>query len=455
MKEIRGSNHSDYQIMLIEQGDIDGVNIGGILLLPKGEVTTKKLLTLFQFDKYQRDIKDINTGKTRKAITLEDSAQRIAVDDNINEIIDKLELDGQVALLPMLPNSARVKETLNQNEDTFEMDAMQRECFTRLTKENPYYRIDEQVRRMIEYVTQRYELDSKTNIFGHSAMGLPAMRFAMLQPQLIDNLIIGGNADEVPTPFGENGKNLQYPFGIKDFADVFGKEFDFDSFSKIAFRYYIGEYEYIDPNLDGIREDNYGIRRDGRPGTGNNFAPKDAADEYKSIYNSNYRSDYNFSVYERLQHVLEQYELAGLDMRYMIYPHDCHTPITAKDLRDAQFEGGINFSENGSKMISKVLEKVKQLEKYAMSEPKTSAKMQYAEATQKIFYDKDEHSRQDRVKALIDVENEYFRTQTILMQEVVSNAITKGIATEQVLAADNIENREMQEQQMKGVTKDD
>ncbi len=286
-------------------------------------------------------------------------------------------------------------------------------------------------------------------------MGLPAMRFAMLQPQLIDNLIIGGNADEVPTPFGENGKNLQYPFGIKDFADVFGKEFDFDSFSKIAFRYYIGEYEYIDPNLDGIREDNYGIRRDGRPGTGNNFAPKDAADEYKSIYNSNYRSDYNFSVYERLQHVLEQYELAGLDMRYMIYPHDCHTPITAKDLRDAQFEGGINFSENGSKMISKVLEKVKQLEKYAMSEPKTSAKMQYAKATQKIFYDKDEHSRQDRVKALIDVENEYFRTQTILMQEVVSNAITKGIATEQVLAADNIENREMQEQQMKGVTKDD
>lgn len=274
MKEIKGSNHSDYQIMLIEQGDVEGVNIGGILLLPKGEITTQKLLTLFQFDKYQRDIKDIDTGETRKVITLEDAAQRIAVDDNINEIIDKLELNGQVALLPMLPNSARVKETLNQDEPTFEMDSMQRESFTRLTEENPYYRIDEQVGKMIEYVTQRYELDSKTNIFGHSAMGLPAMRFAMLQPQLIDNLIVGGNADEVPTPFGENGKKLQYPFGIRDFEDLFGKEFDFDSFSQIAFRYYIGEYEYIDPNLDGIREDNYGIRRDGRPGTGDTFAPK-------------------------------------------------------------------------------------------------------------------------------------------------------------------------------------
>lgn len=455
MKEIKGSNHSDYQIMLIEQGDVEGVNIGGILLLPKGEITTQKLLTLFQFDKYQRDIKDIDTGETRKVITLEDAAQRIAVDDNINEIIDKLELNGQVALLPMLPNSARVKETLNQDEPTFEMDSMQRESFTRLTEENPYYRIDEQVGKMIEYVTQRYELDSKTNIFGHSAMGLPAMRFAMLQPQLIDNLIVGGNADEVPTPFGENGKKLQYPFGIRDFEDLFGKEFDFDSFSQIAFRYYIGEYEYIDPNLDGIREDNYGIRRDGRPGTGDTFAPKDAADEYKSIYNPNYRSDYNFSVYERVQHVLEQYELAGLDMKYMIYPHDCHTPITAEDLRDAQFKGGTNFRENGSKMVSEMLDKVQQLEEYASSAPKTSAKIKYAEATQEIFYNKNENSRQNRVEALIDIDNEHLRTKTISMKDVVSNAITKGIATEQVQEADNIENREMQEQQMEGVTKDD
>ena len=137
----------------------------------------------------------------------------------------------------------------------------------------------------------------------------------MLQPQSIDTLIIGGNADEVPTPFGENGNKLQYPFGIKDYAELFGKEFDMDSFSQIAFRYYIGEYEYVAPNLDGIREDNYGIRRDGRPGTGDKFfAPKYITEECKKIYNPNYRSDYNFSVYESLQNVLEQYELAGLDM---------------------------------------------------------------------------------------------------------------------------------------------
>ena len=52
------------------------------------------------------------------------------------------------------------------------MDSLQRECFTEIGKNNPYYRIDEQISRMIEYVTQKYNLDSKTNIFGYSAMGL-------------------------------------------------------------------------------------------------------------------------------------------------------------------------------------------------------------------------------------------------------------------------------------------
>ena len=99
---------------------------------------------------------------------------------------------------------------------------------------------------------------------------------------------------------------------------------------------------------------------------------------------------------------------------------------------------------------------IKQLEKYATSEPKTPAKTRYTETTQKIFYDKDEYSRRDRVRALIDVEDEYSRTKTISMREVVSNAITNGLATEQVQEADNVEKRETQEQQMEGVvTKDD
>lgn len=456
MKEIKESNHSEYRFWLIQPGDVEGVNIGGILVLPKRDFTTKKLLTLFQFDKYKSKIKDINTGLYKQVITLEDSAQRIVVDGNLNEEIDGLQLSGQVLLLPMLPNVERVEESLKDGEMSTSMDSLQRECFTKIDKNNPYYRIDEQISRLIEYVTQTYNLDSKTNILGHSAMGLPAMRYAMLQPQSIDTLIIGGNADEVPTPFGENGKKLQYPFGTKDYVELFDKEFDIDSFSQIAFRYYIGEYEYVDPNLDGIRNDNYGTRRDGRPGTGDKyFAPQYIAEEYKNIYNPKYMSDYNFSVYERLKNVLEQYELAGLDMKYIIYSQDCHTPITAADLKDAQFNDGMNFSNMGSKIISQLLEKIIRLEEYAISEPITEAKKQYTQATHKIFYNKESNDRQDRVNALIDLENEYSKFHAISMKSVVSNAITKGITTEDVVKSDNEEHRRTQENQIKGVTKDD
>lgn len=43
----------------------------------------------------------------------------------------------------------------------------------------------------------------------------------------------------------------------------------------------------------------------------------------------------------------------------------------------------------GSKMVAQMLEKIIQLEDYATSEPITQAKKQYANVTQKIFYNKE------------------------------------------------------------------
>lgn len=429
MKEIKENiDNKDYKYILIEPGDIEGVNIGGILLLPKESLETNKLLTMFQFDRYKSNIRDLQTGEERQAVTIEDSAQRVVVDNNIGQIINSLGLHGQVALLPLLPNDKRIQETLDEDEPLFEIDAFQREAFTNLPETNPYYRIDKQVKKMIEYVIEQNNLDSKTNILGHSAMGLPAMRFSILQPEIIDNLIIGGNADEVPTPIGENTLKLEYPFGIKDFEKIFGEEFNLEDFSKISFRYYIGEYEHLDPNLDGIRDDNYGIRRDGRAGTGQNFAPKEQADEYKRIYNPQYKGDYNLSIYERLQHVLEQYEKAGLDMRYLLYPQDCHSVITSSDLKNAQFENGSNFSKNGSQLISELLERTKQLERYASTEPMTPAKLEYAKATEEIYYNKGSNSRTSRVEALKKIDSEYVKKQaTAKKKEASSNKRKQSI----------------------------
>lgn len=286
------------------------------------------------------------------------------------------------------------------------MDAMQRECFTQIKEDNPYYRLDNQMSKMIEAVIANYKLDPKTNLFGHSAMGLPAMRFAMIHPEQIDNLIIGGNADEIPTPIGENAQKLEYPFGIQDFEKLFEKEFNEEAFKQIAFRYYLGEYEYVDPNLDGIRDDNYGIRMDGKPGTGQNFAPREMAEAYKIIYNSNYKSDINFSVYERLQNVLEQYEKAGIDMRLLVYPQDCHMSIQASDLRNAQFENGSNFKANGSQTVAQMLENTIELEKYAETSTSDIAAT-YRQVSYKIMHDKGAEDRENRTQALIGLAEEY------------------------------------------------
>lgn len=286
------------------------------------------------------------------------------------------------------------------------MDALQRECFTQLNQDNPYYRLDNQMSKMIHAVTNSYKLDSKTNFFGHSAMGLPAMRFAMIHPEQVDNLIIGGNADEIPTPIGENARQLKYPFGIQDFQELFGKEFNEEEFNRIAFRFYIGEYEHIDPNLDGIRDDNYGIRMDGRSGTGERFAPKEIADEYKTIYNNDYQSDMNLSVYERLQNVLEQYEKSGLDIRFLTYAKDCHSPIQAQDLRNAQFENGTNFEKEGSQKAGELLENTKALEEYAQKSNSTVASL-YRQTSQKIIYDKGAGDRENKEQALRGLAKEY------------------------------------------------
>lgn len=406
MKEIQGSQESKYKFICLEPGDIEEVNIGGILAIPKDGLKTNKLLTMIQFDKCKSIMTDTETGEKREVKTIEDAAKRIIVDEVIDENINGLELEGQILLLPLLPNENRLEETIKENETSFTMDALQRECFTQIKEDNPYYRIDNQISKMIQAITNTYKLDPKTNFFGHSAMGLPAMRFAMVHPEQIDNLIIGGNADEIPTPIGENAEKLQYPFGIQDFKEIFGKEFNEEAFNQIAFRFYIGEYEYIDPNLDGIRDDNYGIRMDGKPGTGQRFAPKEIAENYKRIYNSRYKGDINLSVYERLQNTLAEYENAGLDIKFLVYPQDCHSPIKAQDLKNAQFENGTNFDLNGSERVKQLLNQAKDLEQYAQRSDSQTANI-YKATSHKIIHNKEENDRENRTQALIGLAKEY------------------------------------------------
>ena len=400
--------NKEYVLKLIYPGEIEGCNIGGILAIPKGKLLTDKMIVMFKEEKYNSIMKVGNNGETKKVKTFEESVERLEQDENISTMPDILGIKGQIVLVPMLPNKSLIQEE-GKSEGDFSAEFLSRECFTNINEDSRFYRLDEQISKMIQTVTKEYGLEDKINLFGHSTSGLSAMRFAMIQPNLIDNLIIGGNADEIPTPVGEYGKVLDYPFGIKDFKELFGKEFDEKSFGDISFRFYVGEYEYVDPNLDGIRTENYGIRRDGKPGSGENFAPVEIAKKYKDIFNNRYREDDELSVFERFSNVIDNYEKNSLDVRVLVYEKDCHGPILSTDLKNAQFDKGTAFSSNASQIIKQYLNKAVCIKQFVESNKNLEEVKDYIKASQKIKYNKQEGDVETRIEALKKVDRVAFK----------------------------------------------
>lgn len=133
---------------------------------------------------------------------------------------------------------------------------LSRGCFE-LSKNDRNYRIDEQVVRMIEQAKKfvkrenGIELDDKIFLSGYSTSGVFAQRLAMLHPELIDTACIGGASGSIPFP----SKGIGYPIGIQDYEYLFGKSFDMDSYSKIKFRYYVGELETTTKAPDRMDEE--------------------------------------------------------------------------------------------------------------------------------------------------------------------------------------------------------
>lgn len=397
--------NEEYEFNLIQPGEIEGCNIGGILAVPK-KITTEKMMVIMQEEKYNHSIKDDKTGENKTIKTFTEAADKIINRENIAEVSKQLGLNGQVVLLPMLPNADLIKAE-GKSMGNFGAEFLSKECFTNIPENSKFYRLDDQLEKMIAHTTQKYMLNEKVNGFGHSTSGLSMMRFAMIRPDLIDTLIVGGNADEIPTPVGENANKIGYPFGIKDFKQLFGKEFNNKDFCKIAFRYYVGEYEYVDPNLDGIRTENYGIKRNGNLGSGRNFAPEEAAEVYKGIYNGQYREDEELSVFERLKNVLKEYEAEGLDMRFLIYEKDCHSMISAEDLANAQFESGSKFSSKASEMVGKVFNKAEEIKGFVEENQDSKEIQEYIAISDKIKANKQNGDVEKRVECLKKVDEEY------------------------------------------------
>ena len=139
-------------------------------------------------------------------------------------------LTSQMRAPVMIPYTENID---NLNFDQFEYGA--------LVQENgsirPYGTIDtgliEQYKKAIEEAYRilkekeviRKDKEEKVDVEGYSYHGVRAQRFAMLMPEKIRSVFVGGAYSSIPLPVENfDGMDLEYPIGFKNVEKIVGEE---------------------------------------------------------------------------------------------------------------------------------------------------------------------------------------------------------------------------------------
>ena len=207
------------------------------------------------------------------------------------------------------------------------------ECFD-IPKGDKNYRIDEQVVRIINkskvILKNEVGLTASDKIFlnGYSSSGVFAQRFALLHPDVVETACIGGASGSIPVPT----KDLSYPLGIADYEQLTGKEFDFENYSKIKFRYYVGELET--QNKSNTRVDDFGnLAPMHDMSYFNRSVPVDVGKKQREIFGKD--------MFSRAERTIQVLKSLGIDIQHEIILGRGHNNID-----------GIGVNELGDKIIS-------------------------------------------------------------------------------------------------------
>lgn len=129
---------------------------------------------------------------------------------------------------------------------------LSRECFEEANNGEykiEYPRVDLQIidtinsaKNKIKQETGR-DVADKIFLNGYSSSGVFAQRFALIHPEIVGRVLIGGASGSIPLPT----TNFDYPLGIKDFRELFGTDFNEAEYRKIQFAYFVGELETKTP----------------------------------------------------------------------------------------------------------------------------------------------------------------------------------------------------------------
>ena len=183
--------------------------------------------------------KELDNGKNivLESVNYEGTNDPIRIADRVIEgLRGTVEIvDDAPILIPFVPDVKGGRPYYQQ---------LSRECFE---GEYPidFDRVDlrvletlKEAKALIESEYKRKTLD-KVFLNGYSSSGVFAQRFALLHPEVVDRALIGGAAGTIPIP----NETLEYPFGTKDFKELFGKEFNIEAYKRIEFAYYVAELE--------------------------------------------------------------------------------------------------------------------------------------------------------------------------------------------------------------------
>lgn len=291
----------EYTVQIVYPNDISNYNIPYILVLPKN-MKENCILAV-----------ESNNLETENSDDLLNNGLLTA-----HKLVQQLKDNDNPVLIPIVPS---VKNGIPYYQQ------LSKECFS-IPSAHPFYRIDLQVLNIINEVKQnlsdKINLRDKIFLNGYSSSGVFAQRFALLHPEIVDTLCVGGASGSIPVPILELG----YPLGIADYYEITGKQFDLEVYSQIKFRYYIGQFE--DKRKTSERYDESG-----------NFAPMHDMSYFdRSVPTSighKQRAMFGTNLLERSNKQITLMKEMGMDIEQQIFEgrtHNNYNGIGVNELGD-------------------------------------------------------------------------------------------------------------------------
>ena len=295
-----------YKIKFLAADTSKGINIPSIFAIPLSDNINNQLVV---------ESNNLESGNLQKIIE-----QGIQTGIGLAKLTN--DLPGPI-VIPLIPS----------HKDYPYLQQISKECFN-LSVDDRNYRIDEQVVKIINYakflLAREKGLVAKKRIFlnGYSSSGVFAQRFALLHPNIVETVCIGGASGSIPIPT----EQIAYPLGIADYESLTGKKFDLDSYLKIKFRYYVGEFEL--QNKTDSRFDDFG-----KPAPMHDMSyfdrsvPIDVGKSQRNILGT--------EMFYRAKKTVQLLQNLGIDVQHKIISGRGHDN-----------KNGVGFNELGDKYIS-------------------------------------------------------------------------------------------------------